>query len=199
MESNEDKDLDLEDEEEAEDDEDQESDDDGDDAGKDKSKDKSKDKPAKRTDEEEIEHLEGRLKRLRKKTGKTAPKEGEAPKPKPGELDYGQKAYATAKGIATKAEMDLLQTAMRNTGQDLEATLESPFFQGMLKDLRDKEATKEARPTGSRRNNADGPQSVDYWVKKGELPPNKPENAELRRKVVAAKRKSASSSKFYNS
>ncbi|KKK88586.1 hypothetical protein LCGC14_2741660, partial [marine sediment metagenome] len=54
------------------------------------------------------------------------------------------------------------------------------------KSPREKEKSKEATPSGSKRSAGTVSNSVDYWIKKGQYPPDTPENTELRREVANA-------------
>lgn len=167
-------------------------DDDADDLDKDKDggeKDKSKDE----TPEARSARLARTLDRHNKKhgLGKYADKGGaDAPSKdskKSGELDLTQKAYLNSEGIKGKTEHSLVQDWMKDTGKSIEDIVENSRFQAELKDLREGNATKDATPKGTRRSTQTARDSVEYWNAKGELPPNTPENQELRRKVVNAK------------
>lgn len=120
--------------------------------------------------------------------------------PKPTELGYAELAYLEAKGISSDEEQSMVQKAMIDSGKSLKDVVASKWFQAELKEARDAKASQEALPPAGKRGTGAAKDSVQYWVTKGELPPNTPENVELRRQVVAAKRGSATSgSKFYNS
>jgi hypothetical protein len=54
-----------------------------------------------------------------------------------------------------------------------------------LKERRDAAATKEATPSGSKRSGTASRDKVEYWIKKGVLPPT--DQNKLRREVVKAK------------
>lgn len=196
----EDKDLDLEDEEE-----DTEEGDKPEDGVDDEGKKKPKENGKKRTPEEQLEYFEGRAARIRKQLGKTDAdkKEAKTEPTKPAEgLDYGQKAFLATNGVKGAGEFKIIETAMKQGGLTLEQAIESPYVQGMLKDERERVAAKEAIPSTKKTGGADanGPKSVEYWLKKGELPPDTAENTELRRKVVNAKMKTGKGSgHFHNS
>lgn len=114
--------------------------------------------------------------------------------PKKGELDYGQKAFlASAHGVKDADEVKLVQDAMRETGKTLEEVMASKFIQGQLTEIREEKAAEAATPGKSDRNGEGARDQVDYWIKKGdrELPPNTPENRELRTKIVNARLKQA--------
>lgn len=161
----------------------------------DQGKDKSKDR---KDDDEDPEAKRARLSRMLDRhdkkhgLGKYAEKGGEGAKDrskdgKSGELDLTQKAYLNSEGIKGKSEHGLVQEWMQDTGKSIEDIVENARFQAELKDLREGNATKEAMPKGTRRSTQTARDSVEYWVAKGELPPNTPENRELRQKVVNAR------------
>lgn len=183
------------DQEEAEQDEKQDQRQDGDEAEQQFAK-------KKRSPEEELEYYEGRAARLRKKLGKdkgnTSADTEKAPS-KPSELGYGELAYLTAKGIEGDAEIALVQTIMADTGKSLKDVVGSKYFQAELKEMKEEAAAKDAIPNKGGRSGGAARDSVDYWLKKGELPPNTPENQKLRQDVVNAKTKAAQSgSQFTN-
>ena len=76
---------------------------------------------------------------------------------------------------------------MKDTGKSMDEVIENSRFQAELKDFREGVSSKEAIPKGTRRSSQTSRDSVEYWVAKGELPPNTPENQDLRKKVVNAK------------
>jgi hypothetical protein len=155
---------------------------------------------AKRTDEEELEYLEGRAKRIRTKLGKDKKDEPKPSETKSTELDYGQKAYLTATlAIKGSDEWALVREYVGN-GKSIDDLVDNRHFNNDLKDLREARASKEALPTGSKRAQQSGASTVDYWIAKGELPPRTPENKQLRIDVINARmKKGKSSGVFYNS
>lgn len=106
---------------------------------------------------------------------------------KSGELDYGQKAYLIAKGIEDADEIALVQSAMESSGKSLENVLGSSWFKGDLKDMRDAKVTANAVPGKGNRSGQSAANTVEYWIAKGELPPNTPDNRTLRAQVVNAR------------
>jgi len=168
------------------------------DKSQDDSKEKSEEKP-KETPEARVARLKRQLEREERKLGKapekTEPKSEKATKPS--ELGYAEKAYLVANGVKGAEETKLVEEFMANTGKTLDEIVESKFFQAELKDLRDSKASSEAVPKGSKRATASSKDSVDYWLAKGELPENTPDNQELRRQVVNARyNRETASSKF---
>lgn len=105
-----------------------------------------------------------------------------------GDFDYGQKAYLVANGIKGE-EVELVKQVMSETGKSLDDVLSSKYFQAELKERRDAAAMAEAIPQGTKRSGQTTRDQVAYWVSKGELPPNTPENMQLRRDVVNARQK----------
>lgn len=99
-------------------------------------------------------------------------------------FDYAEKAYLKSSGIQPD-EFQLVLEAMQSTGKSLDEVLDAKWFQVELKDLRDKKATDDAAPKGTKRPSSPSRDSVDYWIAKGELPPA--DQVELRRKVVNEK------------
>lgn len=119
------------------------------------------------------------------------------PEKKSGELGYSELAYLRADGIKDKAEIALVKEVMEDTGKSLQDVIDSKYFQSALKEHRDAKASADAVPKGTKRSGQSASDSVDYWIAKGENPPNTPENTQLRRDVVAARMKAqAESSPF---
>lgn len=162
--------------------------------------DTTKDTKPQETDEQKLARYERQAKQLRKKLGKETDTSTDktTKKSKTSEFDYGQKAFLIANGIKGADEMQLAREVMEETGKsDLEALVESKYFQARLKEFREDAAAEAAMPKGTRKTAATSKDSVEYWIAKGELPPDTPENTELRRKVVNAKQQKATSgSKF---
>jgi hypothetical protein len=195
-----DKDKDLDDEKDLDlDDEDEDLDDDKDkDLDKDKDQDKDKDKgnDKKESLEDRRARLQRELKRTEKKLGVNNEDKSEK-KSKPGEIGYAEKSYLLANGIK-KDEFALVQDVMKATGKDIDSVLDSKYFQGMLKDHRDDQAAKDALPKNSKRTGQHNSNSVEYWLAKGEMPADTPENRKLRQDIVNAKinKQSGSNSNF---
>lgn len=104
-------------------------------------------------------------------------------------LDYGQKAYLATNGIKEADEVALVERTAKETGRTIEEILGNGFFQAELKTLREGRAADGAIPPNGKRAGAPAADSVEHWLAKGELPPNTPENQDLRRKVVNARLK----------
>jgi len=99
-------------------------------------------------------------------------------------LDYGEKAFLKSSGISGNEEIAIVEEAMKYTGKTLEEVIEHPFVKAELKNLREAKATADAMPKNNNRGTTNSKSNIDYWIQKGELPPNTPENTDLRRKVV---------------
>lgn len=168
---------------------------------------KKKDDRPKLSDEELLEQLEGRANRLRKKLGKdkpaddSKPKKEAKPKPKSDEFGYGELAYLTSKGYDHDDDIAYIQEVMRDTNRSLKDVLASKHVQAELKERKETRETKAATPEGTRKSKPTGDRTVEHWLEKGGLPPNTPENTELRRKIVNARaqRGQGSGGHFYNS
>jgi hypothetical protein len=102
-------------------------------------------------------------------------------------LDYGMKAFLAASGIKGSDEIAIVEQAMRYSGESLEDLVDNPFVKTQLSALREAKAAQAAIPSGTKRSGTSPRTEIDYWLAKGELPPNTPENQDLRRKVVNAK------------
>lgn len=111
------------------------------------------------------------------------------PEKKSDELDYGQKAFLVANGIKGADEIALVKDVMSGTGKSLDEVVENKHFLAELKDLRDKQATKDATPTGSGRAKQSTADTVDYWINKKDSKgrPVLPEDRKLRQDVVNAR------------
>ena len=113
---------------------------------------------------------------------------------KTGELDYGQKAYLKASGIEP-TEFDFVKEQMASSGKDIDSLLSSGYFQAELKAKRDAKAVAAATPSATRSAEAPSESKVDFWIAKGELPPD----MELRQKVVDRKYELAKQGRSFKS
>lgn len=100
-----------------------------------------------------------------------------------GSLDLGAKAYLKANGIT---EYDFVTKQMEDSGiSDVEVLIENGYFKQALQTHRDVKAVEAATPKNGRSaSGVDQKSTVEYWAQKGELPPNTPENRQLRVDVV---------------
>lgn len=103
------------------------------------------------------------------------------------ELDYAKKAYLRTEGIES-SEFDFIQEQMDESGiNDIEKLLQNNYFKSELKARRADAEILKATPPGSRRTSGTSAKmTVDYWVAKGELPPNEAQYQKLRQDVVNA-------------
>lgn len=143
---------------------------------------------SKETDEAKLARLRRQTERLEKKLGVGTKKETKTTN---SELDYGQKAFLVANGIKGSDEIAFVTEVMKSTGRSLEQVLESKYFQAELKEMRDAKSVTEAIPKGTKRTATTARNEVEYWIQKGELPPDTPENRKLRQEVVNARIKSS--------
>lgn len=129
-----------------------------------------------------FEEEQGRRRRLETKLNKSA----ERPEPqskKSSDLDYGELAFLTAKGVENDDEVDFVTTIINNTGRSLKDVVGDDYVQAKLTAMREARAVKDATPSGTKRSAQSASDSVEYWLAKGELP----EDTDLRRKVVNAR------------
>jgi len=99
------------------------------------------------------------------------------------DLDYGQLAFLTAKGIESDEEIDFVKEQLQESGKPLKDLFGNKYFQAGLKEFREANATTNATPRDSKRPGQSASDTVEYWIAKGELPKDK----ELARKVVNAR------------
>ena len=112
--------------------------------------------------------------------------------------DLGERAYLAVNGIKSADEIEFFQKMKKETGKSADSLLESTYFQVEFKDYKEKKASSDATPTGSKRSNNSATNTVEYWIAKGELPPAS--EVQLRRDVVNARiKKEESKGAFYNS
>lgn len=141
----------------------------------------------------------GSYKKQLKDLRKASKEEDETPeKVESKSSDLGEKAYLAVNGIKSADELAFVQKMKKETGRDVESLLETTYFQTEFKSFKEKSATDNAVPTGSKRSSNSAVDSVDYWIAKGELPPA--DQVQLRRDVVNARlKKESSKGVFYNS
>lgn len=141
--------------------------------------------------------LEGRLKRAETKLKKSSDSPASSKSSTPGDFDYSQKAFLAVNEVKTTKEIELAKEFMANTGKSLDDVVTNKYFLQELKELKELEATAAATPSGSKRTGQSAQDSVEYWLAKGEMPPQG--MTELRREYVNAKMKKEGSAKmFYN-
>ena len=106
----------------------------------------------------------------------------------PSEFDYGEKAFLNANGIKGVDELKKVKDFQIATGKSLDEVIENKYFLADLKDFRDDNIAKGAMPDGSRgTSGGSAKDGVDYWIKKGEMPPK--DKPDLRKQYVNEKYK----------
>lgn len=156
---------------------------------------KKDDKPTE-TPEQKVARLRRQLSREEKKLGKTESKPQTKQDKSSGELDYGQLAYLTAKGIENDDEIELITKVMKDTGKSLKDVVANKYVKADLEELRESRKSSEvvsATTKTGRRASQSNPGDVDYWLKKpfSEVP------ADMRAKVLNARLdKAKNDSKF---
>lgn len=128
-------------------------------------------------------------------------KEPKAKKTEADTLDYGQLAFHNSKSDSVKIEheddMEFLKETLEETGKDQQSILNSDWFNAELKSRQEARTVKDATPKGGRGSGETPSTKADFWIKKGELPEDTPENRELRIEVVNARMKiEANQAKF---
>lgn len=102
---------------------------------------------------------------------------------KPEDLDYGKKAFLIANGIKAD-EHQLVKDELAKSKLSLEELVENEYFQAKLKRVRELRTSENATPKNTNRTGQSAADTVEYWIAKGELPPDR----SLREKVVRARR-----------
>jgi hypothetical protein len=144
--------------------------------------------------QEALTKMQGMTKRFQTKLKKL----GEAPKPqadaqKPAAnqaskgFDYGQLAYLNSLGVSHAEDQAFVEGLVKESGVELKDLLGKAWVQSELKERQAVRATAEATPKGGKRAGNQSNDQVDYWIQQGKLPPDSPENRELRRQVVNAR------------
>lgn len=130
-----------------------------------------------------FEEEQGRRRRLETKLNKSTKETPEPQTKKSNDLDYGELAFLTAKGVENDDEVDFVKTIINNTGRSLKDVVGDDYVQAKLTAMREQRAVKDATPSGTKRSAQSASDSVEYWLAKGELP----DDVDLRRKVVNAR------------
>lgn len=119
------------------------------------------------------------------------PKPQDKKESQPAEFDYGQLAFHNSKTDSVKVEtdedIDFLKQQMAETGKSQSYILGSKWFQTELKDRIESRIVKNAMPSDTKRTAPSVKNTVDYWLEKGEYPPDTFENRKLRQDIQAAK------------
>ena len=125
---------------------------------------------------------------------KPEPKKDDSKEDKPeasksDELNEGQIALLTVKGYDHEDDISFIQKEMSESGKTLGEVLEMNYIKENLKELSKAREVKDATPEGNKRSHSGVKSNADYWIAKGEMPPNTPENTELRRDIVNQREK----------
>jgi hypothetical protein len=125
---------------------------------------------------------EAKLKEAKTSKGeaKTEPKKSNTD-----DFDYGQLSYLEIKGVKSDPEIEFVKKMMDRTGDSLKEVLNDDYVKNRLRSIREEASVKAATPSSTRRAQPSGKSSVDYWLAKGELPPN--DQPQLRRDVLNAR------------
>ena len=121
---------------------------------------------------------------------------------KKSELDYGEKAFLAANDVKGNDEIELFLKTRDKFKDDtsMEEVLADAGFIKAITDLREEKKSTDALEgtADSKRSGTGGSKNkVDFWLNKGELPPDTPENRQLRRDVVNAQGKRLGSDKRF--
>lgn len=153
---------------------------------------------------EKAEKLEATNKQLfeRAKKAETELKElkekpvEEKPVDKSGKLDLGQKAFLRTHGIK-EDDFEFVENQIKSSGMAVDELVTNPYFLSKLQEKRNYETVLDATPEGSKRSTSVSRNQAEYWIKKGEMPPNTPGNRKLRQEVVESRiQTEKSASKF---
>lgn len=157
----------------------------------------------KETPQAKKSRLERQLKKVNKELGiedePKAPVESKkksADKPEFTDFDDGQYAYLTAKKIEDDGKIAIVRQAVIETGKSLRDVLKLKYVQEELREYDEAQAVKAATPSGPGRTGSPAQDKVAFWVNKGGLPPNTPENQDLRIAVVNARLKKDGGNQF---
>jgi hypothetical protein len=155
--------------------------------------------------QETAKKLQGMAKRFKTKVDKLASPQPAAqpannqPANQSKGFDYGQLAYLESKGITDAEDQKYLENLTKESGTELKDLLGKSWVQSELKERAGLRATAAATPSGTKRAGNQTNNDVDFWLQKGTLPPNTPENRELRTKVVNARLKAETSGNNFTS
>jgi hypothetical protein len=110
------------------------------------------------------------------------------------EIDLGHLAFYNSKSDSVKIEADedveFLQSTIKETGKTQKTLLGSKWFQSELKERQEARSVLKATPGATRTAGEPASTKVDYWINKGQLPPDQ----KLREDVVNEKIRRARSS-----
>lgn len=137
--------------------------------------------------EARAKHLEGIAKRLKTKLAKASEKKPDLPGDKKqtnsNDMDFGKLAYLAQKGVEHPDDIAYVNEVLQNSpGSSLMDVLSKSYVTAELKERKDNRTTRDAVPSNSRRSNSTSRDKAEYWIAKGELPPES--EVKLRREVV---------------
>ena len=102
--------------------------------------------------------------------------------------DYAQEAYLIARGVTEDTDIEFVIKESKETGKSIKEVLSMRYVTEELKANKEQRDAEGAMPKDSTSRGGQGNRtSVDYWIQKGELPPE--DQSDLRRKVVNEKLK----------
>lgn len=134
--------------------------------------------------DKQIADLARAKRELKKEIKKPAPDSPKNFKNQSDEMDYGMKAYLRSEGIEP-SEFEFVGDQLKQSGlKSVEDLLSNGYFQSQLKAKREAKAVEDATPSQTRGSIEPPSTRAEYWIAKGELPPNTPENRALRIEVV---------------
>lgn len=134
--------------------------------------------------------LERQLKRVNKELGVDDEPTAPTAPIKTSDLDYGQKAYLKAYGIAGSDELALVKDYAKRTGDDLDTIVSDDIFLAKLGKLREAKAAADAVPKGKGRSQSVTSNDVDYWkgkIEAGQATLNDIPDVKIRRQVLNAR------------
>jgi hypothetical protein len=108
-----------------------------------------------------------------------------------------EKAFLNSAGYTDSEEQEEIQKMASNMGLSVDEAVADDFVKSRIESLRKQKEVANATPSNSKRKGSTK-DDVSYWIDKGELPPNTPENRQLRRDVVNARYKGSKSSNKFN-
>ena len=99
-------------------------------------------------------------------------------------------------GLQDAEEIDLIINESKELNIDPLVYMKKGFATGILESHRKQKEADIANPSSKNRGSVNAKASADYWVSKGELPPQ--DQVELRREVVNKKMKASNRKQMFN-
>ena len=132
----------------------------------------------------ELEADAAKWKRIAERNAKKADRKEDVKESDPTRgLDWGQKAYLRSEGVES-TDFTFVEEQLQESGLSLDKLLANPYFKSELKARKDQKAAEAALPGNTRAGGDASKSSVEYWVNRGQLPPDTPENRKLRSEIV---------------